>query len=245
MRFSDKTVLITGAGNGIGRASALRFAKEGASVAALDLDKANVEVVAETIRADGGAAIAFGGDITKSEDVNAAVDGTLKEFGKIDILVNCAGAGWKKDRAEFKDAEVDSWRWIVELNINGTLLMTRAVVNHMVDREYGRIINFSSIAAHVGLPTMAAYATTKGAMLSFTRTLAMELGPHNVTVNSVSPGVINENPGPAPKATFLERTGSMDEAAAVVTFLASDDASFVTGADYLVDGGRVLGPRGA
>lgn len=164
MRFTGKSAIVTGAANGIGKGAAIKLAAEGAQVAVVD--------------------------ITHSDTIKEAVNQVLKEFGKIDILVNSAGGGWKQEHVPFKDTPVNSWQWILDLNINGTLLFTHAVIDHMVERKYGRIINLSSIAAEVGLLGLAVYAATKGAIIHFTKSLAMELGPYGITVNSVSPGLV-------------------------------------------------------
>ena len=244
MNFQGKTAVVTGAGRGIGRATALRLAKEGAQVAVIDIDEESAEKVAAEIEAAGGAALALAVDATKAEAVEASVAATLAKFGQIDILVNNAGAGWHRQEL-FQDMPMGSWQWILDLNVNGTLYFTHAVIEHMIGRKYGRIINVASIAAKVGIPRLAIYAASKGAVVSFTKSLAMELGPHNITVNCVSPGMVSvsEETPPCP-GTYLGRYGAPGEQAAVIAFLASDEASFVTGADYLVDGGRTLGPRG-
>lgn len=245
MRFERKTAIITGAANGIGKACAIQMAKEGAKVAILDLDQSSVDKVGETIREAGGTALSLAVDITKKDQIEDAVAKTLSEFGKIDILVNNAGAGWKQKHLPFHETPDDGWRWIIDLNINGTLEFTHAVLPHMVKRKYGKIVNVASIAATIGIPNLAVYAASKGAMISFTKSLAMELGAYNINVNCASPGMVSPNTETKPcDGNYLGRTGSTDEMAAVIAFLASDDASFVTGCDYLVDGGRVLGPRG-
>lgn len=245
MKFTGKTAIITGAANGIGKATALRLADEGAKVALVDIDQVKVEQVADTIRAAGGTALTFAVDITKNDDVKAVAAKVLETFGQIDILVNNAGAGWQK-QIPFKDTPDGSWEWIIDLNIKGTLYFTHAVLEHMVARKYGKIINISSIAASVGIPNLAVYSTSKGALVSFTKALAMELGPAQINVNCVSPAMVAQETEPLEPCggTFLGRKGHPDEFANIIAFLASDEASFITGADYLVDGGRTLGPRG-
>ena len=246
MKFTGKTAIITGAANGIGKATALKLAREGAKVAIVDIDQIKVEEVAGTIRAAGGTALAFAVDITKNVDVKAVAEKVLATFGQIDILVNSAGAGWQKATL-FQDAPDGSWEWILDLNVKGTLYFTHAVLDNMVKRKCGKIINVASIAANTGIPKLAVYSASKGAVVSFTKALAMELGPHNINVNCISPALVAQETEPlAPcSGTFLDRKGHPAEFAAVIAFLASDEASFITGVDYLVDGGRTLGPRGA
>jgi len=245
MRFEGRTAIVTGAANGIGKATALRLAREGAKVALIDIDRDKIAQVAETIRNDGGTALALVADITKNDEVKDAVAKILDNFSQIDILVNNAGAGWQK-AALFQDMPDGSWEWVLDLNVKGTLYFTHAVLAHMVARKYGKIVNLTSIAASVGIPKLAVYAASKGAIVSFTKSLAMELGSQQINVNCVSPGLVaveNEPLTPC-SGTFLCRKGHPDEFAAVIAFLASDEASFITGAEYLVDGGRTLGPRG-
>lgn len=245
MRFEGKTAIITGAANGIGKATALRLAHEGAKVALIDIDKDKIVQVAETIRTGGGTALALVADITKNDEVKDAVAKILEKFGRIDILINNAGAGWRK-AALFQDVPDGSWEWILDLNVKGTLYFTRAVLGNMTARRYGKIVNLTSIAASVGIPKLAVYAASKGAIVSFTKSLAMELGPQQINVNCVSPGLVAGETEPLTpcSGTFLGRKGHPDEFATVIAFLASDEASFITGAEYLVDGGRTLGPRG-
>ncbi|MEW6356507.1 MAG: SDR family NAD(P)-dependent oxidoreductase [Planctomycetota bacterium] len=247
MSLENKTAIVTGTAGGIGKGIALRFAAEGAAVAGFDIKFEKAQETAETIKASGGTAIAIEADVTKYAAIKEAVNKVLAEFGHIDILVNCAGAYRQMD---FKDQEPKDWEWILNLNINGAFNCTRAVINHMIERTYGRIINISSIAAEVGIKRMADYSASKGAIVSFTKALAMEVGPHNITVNSVAPGAIllgpHKGPGYEGKGIYLPRPGGYPaDVAAVVAFLASDDAAYITGANYTVDGGRVLGPRGS
>ena len=244
MKFSGRTAIVTGAANGIGKATAIKLANYGAKLAVLDLDQEGVNQVAEMIQSSGGTAMALTVDVTKNDEIKEAVANVLAEFGQIDILVNNAGGGWKKS-LPFKDTPENSWKWILDLNINGLMLFTHAVLNHMVERKYGKIINVASIAAKTGIQNLAVYSASKGAVISFTKSLAMELGPYNINVNSVSPGMVSPNSEtPASNGTFLGRKGAPEEMASVIAFLASDEASFITGADHIVDGGRVLGPKG-
>jgi NAD(P)-dependent dehydrogenase (short-subunit alcohol dehydrogenase family) len=245
MKLSGRTAIVTGAANGIGKATAIKLANDGAKVAVLDLDQEAVKQVAETIRSSGGTAMPLTVDVTKDDEIKEAVASVLAEFAQIDILVNNAGGGWKQEHLPFWKTPENSWKWILDLNINGTLLFTHAVLKHMIGRKYGKIINIASIAAKTGIPNLAVYSASKGAVISFTKSLAMELGPYNINVNSVSPGMVSTNSEtPASNGTFLGRKGAPEEMASVIAFLASDESSFITGADHLVDGGRVLGPRG-
>jgi len=246
MSLENKVAMVTGTASGIGKGIALRLAADGAAVAGFDIDFEKARQTAQAIESSGGRAIAMEVDVTKYSVVKAAVDAVIKQFGHVDILVNNAGA---YPQMEFKDLEAEAWKWILDLNVNGTFNCTHAIINHMVERRYGKIVNIASIAAHVGIRRMAVYSASKGAIVSFTKALAMEVGPYNITVNSVSPGAIHsrgtgvnyEN-----KGIYLPRAGGYPaDVAAVVAFLASDEAAYVTGADYLVDGGRVLGPRGS
>lgn len=246
MKLENRVAIVTGMATGIGKGIALRLATDGAVVAGFDIQVEKAQQTAAEVVAMGGQAIAFEADVTDYSVIKAGVDAVIAQFGQVDILVNNAGA---YPQTEFKDLEPEAWKWILDLNVNGTLNCTHAVINHMVERKCGKIINIASIAAHVGIKRMATYSASKGAIMSFTKALAMELGPHNITVNSVSPGAIlvgNARTNYENRGIYLPRAGGLPaDVAALVAFLASDDAAYVTGSDHLVDGGRVLGPRGS
>jgi NAD(P)-dependent dehydrogenase (short-subunit alcohol dehydrogenase family) len=168
MRFRDRAAIVTGAANGIGRATALRLAGEGAKVALWDVDQAKVDGVAETIHAAGGAALPLVVDISKSDEVKAAVARTLRDFSRIDILVNNAGIGWHR-HPRFQDAMEADWERILDVNVRGTMYCTHAVLDPMIERNSGRIVNVTSIAAKVGIPGLAVYSASKGAIVLFTK----------------------------------------------------------------------------
>ena len=242
--LENRIAIVTGTGSGIGKGIAMRFAADGASVAGFDIELEKAEQTAADIESCGGRAIAFKVDVTDYSAVKAAVEDVIAQLGHVDIMVNNAGA---YPQMEFKDIKAEGWKWILDLNVNGALNCTHAVINHMVKRKCGRIINIASIAAEVGIKRMAVYSASKGAIVSFTKALAMEVGPYNINVNSVSPGAILVNNARSDyenKGIYLPRPGGYPaDVAAAVSFLASDDAAYVTGADFIVDGGRILGPK--
>ncbi len=247
MKLQGKTAVVTGSGGRIGRAIVQRLADEGVRVAVTDLALESAEAVTAQIRAGGGKASAFKLDVMNSEEVRAAFKAILDEFGVIDILVNNAGgsAGLLKKLSRFHETTEEVWRWVIDLNLNGTLSCIHAVINHMMERKSGSIINLASIAGEVGILDRVDYSAAKGGVIALTRALAMELGPYQVTVNAVSPGMVMAEMNPEEKGTWLGRSGRPEEIAAMIAFLASDDARYITGANHNVDGGRVLGPKGS
>ena len=245
MKLAGKTAFITGAGGGIGRAICLRLAEEGAKVAVSDLKLENAEAVAEEIRNAGGIATSYKADVTDSSEVLDTVHKVLDDFGQIDILVNNAGgsAALLGKLANFKDTTEDVWSWVIDLNLHGTMRFIHAIINHMIKRNSGKIINIASIAAEVGIIDRVDYSAAKGGVISMTKALAMEVGAYGITVNCVSPGLISRTNETSPSdGTYVGRSGDQKEVAALVAFLASPEADFITGVNYTIDGGRILGP---
>lgn len=243
-------MIVTGAARGIGAGTARRFAQEGAAVAVLDLD----ELQAAATAADLGAtkAIGVGCDVADAASVEAAVQRVVDELGGLHILVN--NAGITRDNLLFKMSEED-WDAVLGVHLKGAFLMARAAQAHFVAQKYGKIVNLSSVSAD-GSRGQANYSAAKAGIQGFTRTLAIELGPFGVNVNAVAPGfVVTEmtdqtaarlkmSPEDFRKAAAdsnpVRRVGDVDDIATAITFLASDEASYITGQTLYVDGGATL-----
>ncbi len=245
-RFKDKVAIITGGAQGIGEAIARRLANEGAQVAILDIQHEKAQVVAEDIGAKGGSAIAVGTDITDSQGVKRAVKEVEDRFGKVDILVN--NAGWDKV-APFVELDQELWDRIIAINLRGPMTVTRAVLDGMIKRNYGKIVNIASDAGRVGSSGESVYSACKGGIIAFTKTLARELLRYNILVNCVSPGPTDtallasmgkDNPKlieALERAIPMRRVGKPEALAPAVAFLASDEASYITGQTLSVNGG--------
>ena len=249
-RFEGRVVVVTGSARGIGAATARRFADEGASVAVLDLDEAAASATAEGLGAAKAVGIAC--DVADADSVDAAVARVADELGGLDVLVNNAGV--TRDNLLFKMTE-DDWDLVLGVHLKGSFLMSRAAQKHMVAAKSGKIVNLSSVSA-LGNRGQANYSAAKMGLQGFTRTLALELGPFGINVNSVAPGFIvtdmtddtarrvgvepEEYRKAAAAATPVRRVGQPADIAAAVTFLCSDDASFVTGQTLYVDGGAKI-----
>jgi NAD(P)-dependent dehydrogenase (short-subunit alcohol dehydrogenase family) len=246
MRLKDKVAIITGGGLGIGRASAELFAREGAKVVVADFnEKAGQEAVA-AIRQAGGEAIFVPVDVSDSAQVQRLVDTTLQAYGGIDILVNNAGILLFGTAL---DTSLQDWERVIAINLTGTFLLSKAVLPHMIARGGGSIVNLtSSTGAHDAAANTVAYVTSKGGVALLTRAMAIDHAKHNVRVNAVAPGptdtpMLRDAMSPeqldAFAATFpMGRLGRPEELARAILFLASDEASFVTGAILAVDGGQ-------
>jgi len=251
MRLENKVALITGGGSGIGEASSELFAREGAAVGVCDLNADTAESVAARIRNAGGRAIALQADVTSRDDVQRVVDAVVSEFGGLNILVNSAGVS---DRGAPSDYDEDqTWQWVMDINVSGTLLPCRIGVEAMRKSGGGSIINLSSIYGLVGRTEwlgdgFSAYAHSKGAVLQITRDLAVKTAREGIRVNALCPGFahtaltagLRDNPellARMEEAHPMGRLGEAIEIANCALFLASDEASFVTGTALSVDGG--------
>ncbi|HEV7126435.1 MAG TPA: SDR family NAD(P)-dependent oxidoreductase [Ktedonobacterales bacterium] len=248
-RLDGRVALVTGAGRGIGAATALRLAEEGARVALVDLDEAGTAETAKQVTDKGSEGLPLVCDVADSAAVQAAVDRTASHFGRLDILVNNAGV--VRDNLLFKmsDADFDT---VIAVHLRGAFLCARAAQKYMVEQKYGRIISLSSTSA-LGNRGQVNYSAAKAALQGLTRTLAIELGPLGITVNAVAPGFIDtamtqetaRRMGVDPEVFKaagaqripLRRVGQPSEVASVIAFLASDDASFVSGQIIYVAGG--------
>jgi NAD(P)-dependent dehydrogenase (short-subunit alcohol dehydrogenase family) len=249
MEFEGKVVLITGAGRGFGLATARRFAEEGAHLALnYRNSQGSTEQLAEEIRGKGGRAIAVGADVGVTEQVNQMVDRTIEEYGRIDILINNAGV---MNVGTFAESTEDQWNFETNINIYGPLRVTHAVLPHMIEQRYGKIVSLSSQLAHVGWERGAVYAGTKGFILTWTKSLAREVGQYNINVNAIGPGsimtdmnqVIYGDPEAIKRKAEelpLRRLGSTNDVAECALFLASDASSFLTGQMLGPNGGNVM-----
>lgn len=243
-RIDGKVAIVTGGAQGIGQGICFRLAEEGAKVAILDVNSEAAKKTAQEIEKSGGTALALKVDVTQSSEVDAAVKQVLSKFGKIDILVNNAGISLVSKVANMTD---EIWDRTLDVNLKGVFLCCRAVIPHMKERKYGKIINLASVLALRGSMYYAHYGATKAGVVAFTQGLAVELGPHNINVNAVGPGVIDTpmaDHDVAPevrqrlqKRIPMRRIGVPRDIADAVLFLASDEASYITGQCLYVCGG--------
>jgi glucose 1-dehydrogenase len=249
IRLKDKVAIVTGAATGIGQAIAVRFAQEGAAVVVDYVGAAGAPEATEAkIKAAGGRSIAVAADVAKIDEVEALVAAAIASFGRLDIVVNNAGV---EKKAAFVDYPLEELRKILDINLIGPFLVSQAAARHMITRGGGgRIINISSVHEDLPMPKNAAYCASKGGLRMLMRTVAVELAKHRITVNNIGPGAVYtpidadvEAKPEIEKALMdeipVDRWGKPEEIAGLAAYLASDEAAYVTGSTYFIDGGML------
>lgn len=242
MNFNNRTALVTGTAVGIGRATAIKLAANGANVVLVDLNEDKLESVRREIQVHTENVMAIRCDVSNEEEVIKAAAKAEGAFGHIDILVNNA-ALWRSSHA-FTDIETQEWKQFIDVNVMGTVYFTKALLPAMLKNRYGRIINVASVAGVYGNANMVHYSATKGAVIAMTKALAKEVTSEGVLVNAVSPGSVSPADNPDmdyyqdSKLSFMGRTGTDNENAELICFLASDAASYISGQNIQIDGCR-------
>ena len=242
MNFNNKVALVTGAAVGIGRATAILLAQNGAKLVLVDINGENLDKLKKELSAYTDKVLAFVCDVGDEATVYKVVEASLNAFGKIDILINNA-ALWRC-WSSFLDTPTEEWKKFIDINVMGTVYFTKAVLPSMLEHSWGRIINVASVAGVYGNAMMAHYSATKGAIIAFTKALAKEVTDKGVLVNSVSPGSVSPSENynidhtEESQLSFMGRTGSDRENANLICFLASDEASYISAQNIQIDGCR-------
>ncbi|MFC1944112.1 SDR family NAD(P)-dependent oxidoreductase [Chloroflexota bacterium] len=243
--LDDKVIIITGASGGVGKALSLGLAEAGAAVVAVARRPAPLQAVAEEIRINGRKVLAVPADITKSSQVSEMVQKTLSEFGRIDVLVNCAGGGITEPMLSISE---ESWDYMLDFNLKSVFLCSQMVGRVMVGQKIGSIINFSTAGAQSPVPGLNHYLSAKAGVIHFTRILAAEWGRYNVRVNCISPGLIDDALGRSmgdamfektAASTALGRAAQPEDFIPITMFLASDAAAYITGVIINMNGGPI------
>lgn len=246
MSLQGRIALVSGGGSGIGRATAIRLAEDGANGVVLDVNLDGARETATRLEKLGRRAVALRADVTSSDEVRAAVEKAERTLGPIDVLVNNAGLAWQATFLEMPEAD---WDRMLAVHLKGAYTCTRAVLPGMLERRWGRIVSLSSVAGLGGTGRSVAYATAKAALIGFTKSLAREVAPHGITVNAVAPGFIATpmtSTWPADRRarvaeeTPVRREGTPEDIAHAIAYLTSEEASFVTGQVLSPNGGRYM-----
>ena len=238
MTFNNRTAVITGAAGRIGRATAFEFARYGVKLFLADINMERLEQLIAELRQVNAEAYPIYMDVSSPESIDKASCEIFSKTERVDILVNNAGAWPKGSLLETSD---DQWNFMLNLNLTSVFRISKIFVKSMLQNNYGRIINIGSIAGVVGLPGYIAYSSCKAGVQMMTKVMAMEMGDKNITVNSISPGLIGDEVKET-TGTWVGYTGTGDDVARAIAYLANDEAGFITGSDMPVDGGRTLGP---
>ena len=242
-----RVVVITGAGQRVGRIYARYFAEAGATAVIAELNPANGEAVARDIAKKGGKALALQTDVADVQSVDRMAKATLDKFGRIDVLVNNAGLFTQVTRGPFDELPLEEWEQVMRVNVTGSYLCARAVAGPMRKAGWGRIINISSATVNMGRPNLLHYVTSKAAVVGMTRSMSRELGVHGITVNALMPGLTKTEVEFGSEQTFrsivdiqaIKRTETPEDLAGVLLFLASPASGFITGQCIAVDGGTI------
>jgi NAD(P)-dependent dehydrogenase (short-subunit alcohol dehydrogenase family) len=246
-RLAGRIAVVTGAANGIGRASALRLAREGADLAVVDREGDALTQVAGQIAGSGRQVLPITADWTDGAAVRAAIDAIRGRFGRVDVLFNNVGQSARERASLFHLSDEETWRFVLEVSLLTTMRATRLVVDEMMARGSGRIVNMSTESAFYGDVGFADYAAAKMGVVGFTRSLARELAPYRINVNAVCPGAIRTRAHDRLPREVIDKVRTSvpmgfvaepEDVAGVVAFLASDDARYITGQSILIDGGR-------
>lgn len=251
-RLEGRVIVVTGGAQGIGKAYCEGLAREGARVVVADIDGTRAQATAQGLKRGEGEALALAADVSRLEDTERMAEATVERFGRIDGLVNNAAIFQRPavSRGPFEEISVEEWDRVMAVNVRGVFLCCRAVLPYMKQQRYGKIVNISSGTILSGTPWMAHYVTSKAAVMGFTRTIAREVGDHNITVNAVAPGqtLSVENPDEA-KIKAHERTAqggcikrieTPQDLVGTIIFLCSADSDFITGQTIAVNGGTAM-----
>jgi len=247
MKLKNQVAIVTGGAGYIGRTTAKRLSVEGATVVVCDINGDLARTVADKIIADGGKAMAVEMDVCNTTSIDATVEQVIERYDHIDILVNVAGGSARERSSTVHGSKEEVIKHVLDVNLRGMIFCSRAVIRHMIEKGSGKIVSVASAVAVQGNPGNAEYAAAKAGVIAFSKTLAMEVGPYNINVNCVSPGLVprpDEKTGDIPGTNYLGRIAKPESVANLILFLVSDEADFIVGQNYIVDGGWSLGLKG-